>query len=99
MAILALSVTPKDIIAELSLGASTTFTLQAEIPSAGQKDSNNALGPYVHLSDTDDAPTATSTAGRKVRSMETVRIKAGSGGAFWAWSPQSPAVINVFADL
>ena len=99
MARLALSGTPKDIIAELSLSASTTYTLQAEIPSAKMSDSNNARGPYVHVDDGDAAPTNTSHAGRKVRSMETIRIKAGAGSKFWAWCPRLTASINVYEDI
>ena len=93
---LALTGTPQDLIVELSLSATTAYTLQAEIPGAKMSDSNNARGPFVHVDDGAAAPTDTSHAGRKVRSMETIRVK---GANIWAWSPQSPAKVNVYEDV
>ena len=107
MADVALTATPLDLMAAtttdvsgaaLGLDSSQIYSFQAEIPAAAFNDSNNATGPYVHVSDADAEPTNLG-GGRKVRSLETIRVKAGDGGSLWAWSPGPPAVANVFVDV
>lgn len=81
---------PVDIIDAMSLNAGSTYSIQADPRHGG----------LVHVDDSDAEPTA--AAGRKLRSLETARVKAGSGGKLWAWSPSSdannPVHINVFEE-
>ena len=107
MSVVALSATPLDLMASdtmdseggaLGLDATAIYSFQAEIPAARPADSNSSNGPFVHVSDADEAPTNLN-GGRKVRSMETIRIQAGTGGSFWAWCHTAPAQCNVFVDV
>ena len=83
----------------LDLNARTTYSVQAELPAGGGGSEYLATtGPFVHLHDRATAPATPSQGGRKLRHLETVRAKAGSGGNLWAWVTNGQAVINVFKD-
>ncbi len=87
---LALTRTPVDIIAALSLDGSETYSIQA--------DPQNYV--LVHLDDGDDPPDV--GRGRKLRPLDVARARAGTGGKLWVWAPaaseSSPVHVNVYAE-
>jgi len=91
MARLALTNSPVDIIAALSLDGSTVYTVQAE----------PMFDLLVHIDDSDSSPDP--DRGVRIRPLDIVRAKAGSGGSLWVWAPglggDNQAFINVYEDV
>ena len=83
----------------LNLETDVNYTAQAELPAGGGGSEYQATsGPFVHMDDKAAITAIGRTRGRKIRHLETVRVKAGDTGNLWAWVSSGTGILNIFVE-